>query len=50
MSFKDSMKAFCKAYKNEWENSHDEGDPASTTWDIFLLVIVVICIIVLLAM
>lgn len=50
MSFKDSMKAFCTAYKNEWENSHYEGDPASTTWDIFLLAVIVICIIAILVM
>lgn len=50
MSFKDSMKAFCKAYKNEWENPTYHPDPASTAWDIFLLAVIVICIIAILVM
>lgn len=44
------MRAFGKAYKNEWNDSHYEGDSMSTLWDIFLLIIVVVCIIALLAM
>lgn len=50
MSFKESMRAFGKAYKNEWSDSHYEGDSMSTLWDIFLLIIIVVCIIAILAM
>lgn len=48
MSFKDSLKAFGEAYKNEWENPTYHPDPASDAWDKFLIIVMIVCGIALL--